>query len=676
MDLLTIVKIALFVPFLLVLTIFAIVYLIAGHKKDLGRSIVSLLATAVSVCLGLLLAKLLSFLLSGPIYSAFTSAMGGAGESFGTFGEGFLKGIIEIVLSFVLFVLFFIIALAVLKTVGKKINWGKLEKLNTGKKGTRIAGMAVRAIDAVLVSVMLLLPLYGTIAMVAPPAATLVKMTERTESPAQDVMQAEDDGVYVPVQFAAVSYASATPGAESDEPNASEVLDVLANHPVLVPYKYGPGAWVYTELSTFSMNGKQVDIATAAESLEGLLNRFENFVRAVESEDEAKVISATDELVEFARKKVINQRWSYDMIMAFVGEVDGIIKQYSPMLEDEDELKFYNTLRPLFDMSFEEYTHNAEGILDFAAWGLDKYDELLKIATSGEVNNFTDADALIFMSELMDEVYDQIGTLINYSDQAVGLKRIILLTYAEMRLFDTVPSSTTAAQFIDRYYGDGYVDEKDRRAEALAFITLMDASSPLDVAAAFACNPMFGADAVIETFGNNLYIHGLSIGSQLNTNDRAEEAFNTLNGMLRAYKGNSMIQFSRFSDQAERYLIDEIGLEYGYYGDGGFSHGSGADVQAVHVMMGEDGKMYVIPSDIYYEIVSRGELTEETIKEFGLQSIDMNITEDGEGSISYGDVEINIDGDFSYSDIEGGISYGDIEIGSRTENGYFVTVKP
>ena len=639
MDLLTIIKLALFVPFLLMLTIFAIVYLIAGYKKDLGRSIISLLATVLATGISLLFAKLIGMLVSGPIYSVISSAMGDAGASVGALGDGFIKGVVEIVLSFVLFVVFFIINLAVLKSVGKKINWGKLENLNTGKSGTRFAGLLLRAVDAVLVSVMLLLPLYGTIAMVAPPAAAILRISKST-SAGETVMQAKED-ITPSVQLAAVGYAAAMPGGVSDEPDASEILDVLANHPVLVPYKYGPGAWVYTELTTFSMNGKQVDIATAAESLEGLLDRFETFRVAIESDDEARILSATEGLIDFARKKVVNQRWSYDMVMALVGEADKMIEQYSDeLMLDEEFDRMYAALRPLFDMTFEEYTHNAEGLLDFAAWVLDKYNDIMKLQNLGNLENMSEMEAISLITGLVDEGFERMGSLLNHSKQAVGLKRFILQMLAEERLFDTVPSRISATAFIDKYYGDGFVDEKDRKIEAAAFIAFLDAKRPLDVAAAFARHPLFGADAVIDTFGNDLYIYGLSDGlsQSLKESDKAEQAYEALNEMLRGCEGFSLIQqFTSFDDAARFYLTEELGLEYGY---GGGSFGAG-DVVKLSIKQGYDGKWYLIPEEYDDELAGYDILDEKTIKKYGLEPLNVvESTEGGGGSFSYSSSDI------------------------------------
>lgn len=552
MDLLTVIKLALFVPFFLVLAIFAAVYLTAGYKKDLGRSIVSLLATALATGLSLLLAKLISSALSGTVFAALTSVTDGLDVN--SLGAGFVKGALEIVLSFVLFVLFFIITLAVLKSVGKKIKWGALEKLNTGKKGTRLAGMALRGIDAVLVSVMLLLPIYGTIATVAPPAAALLGISARANGTDVTMQISEEPAEPIRVQFAAVSVRPAAALAGMGEADAVEIMNTLADHPVLVPYKYGPGSWVYSELSSFSMNGKQVDIATAAESLEGLLDRFEKCTAAIESENMDATAKATQELIDYARKKVINQRWSYDMVMAFVGEIDTLLDKYADELSEEEELlQLYDMARPLLDMSFEDYTNNAEGILDITSWLIDIYGKV------GNGKEFTEAEE----DELEIELFGHLGRLLNQSKQAVGLKRIILQMYAQEQLFDGMPNSVKlASSFIAEYFGDGYADENERSKEACAILRLLEADDGVDVAEAFARNPLFGAEAVLKYTDENLYIHGLWYGDELAENEKAEEVFSALDEMLKKYENASLTQPLCFKDEVERYLAAEVGIDH------------------------------------------------------------------------------------------------------------------
>ena len=135
---------------------------------------------------------------------------------------------------------------------------GKLEKLSKGETDTRVAGMCIRGVDALIVTVMLLLPLYGTVAMAAPPAATVVRLANSATLGAQSMELSEEQyneyGDYN-------EYPVEQTYDEMDE--LVTVLEDVASSPILIPYKYGPGAWVYSGLSSFHMNGRSVDISSA-----------------------------------------------------------------------------------------------------------------------------------------------------------------------------------------------------------------------------------------------------------------------------------------------------------------------------------------------------------------------------------------------------------------------------
>lgn len=386
MDMVNVVRIALFIPFVLMLTIFAIVYLISGYKKDLGRSLVSLGATVAATLLSLLLAKGISRLVAPLLAKAVPADLFSEMDGLGLFADNLVQGVIEVVLSFLLFGLFFIVGLAVLKSVGKRIPWGKLDNLNTGKVGTRLAGLGLRALDAVLVTVMLLLPLYGTIAVVAPPAAAVVRISADT----------------APMQRGNV-----TPDTAEDETLA--ILEMMAEHPALLPYKYGPGQWVYSGLSVFAMNGKSVDIAAVAQSLEGLLERVQAVQTAIETEDEQRLFPAMEELIDYTRHKVVNQRWSYHMLMAMLAEMDA---QAETAIEDEELATLYQQLRPLMDMSYSEYKHNAELLLDLTA----DYIRQMERFQQGEELTPQDLQALA----------DRAKALFEESEQLRGLQDLLL----------------------------------------------------------------------------------------------------------------------------------------------------------------------------------------------------------------------------------------------------------
>lgn len=566
MDILAIVQYGMFVPFVFVLLLFGIIYLMNGYKKDLGNSLISLVATILTTVVSLLLAKGVGLLVSKPLLAllpAEVSEVLAELGPFSSFGESFIKGGIEVVVSFLLFGFFFLVCLAIFKTVGKKISWEKLENLNSGETGTRLAGLGIRGIDAVLVTIMLLLPLYGTIAMVAPPVATIIEMSESFAAPQARSVSYEE-------------YEEPEYEANGEEVEIIDLVEIVANHPVLAPYKYGPGDWVYSGLSSFSMNGKTVDIASAADSLEGLLDRVQVCLDAFEAQDADALVVALQDAISYTRDEVIHQRWSYNMVMAFVGEMDGIVAEFAGEFQEEAEmLEFYEQAKPLLNMTFEEYTYNAEGILDFAEWALNTYGKYINTPPTDEE----------FEPMAMD-LYAHIGDLLNYSEQAVGLKRIILQMYAET-MFEVLPDANnpeyadyyaarkdlpnSGAAFINKYFGDGIVPQENRVAETIAFISLINCQNPLDIAEAFTRHPSFGADAVLYAMDEYLYINSYpSLGKQLAESSKAEKTYKKFDNMLKECEEQDLNDGQYFSDRVYSYLAYELGFEdYDLYQVGG-----------------------------------------------------------------------------------------------------------
>ena len=564
MDILTVIQIALFLPFLFFLLIFSIIYLINGYKKDFGKSLISLAATIIAICISLLLAKGLGWALSGLVVSILPAEVTNMLAEFGTLGTNLAKGAIQVALSFLLFDLFFVISLAVLKSVGKKkINWDKLEKLNTGKTGTRLAGMGIRALDAVLVTIMLLIPLYGTIAMVAPPVATVAQLFSNP-SP----MQIQENSRVAP------QVNDITPEKNTEEDaEFVDFIDSIANHPVLAPYKFGPGSWVYSSLSSFAMNENTVDIATASKSLTKILDMAQTYIIAIQEQDYETATETMQELIDYSRKEVIDERWSYELVMAIITEIDAMITEHADELAEEEFLEMYNQVKPLFNMTFEEYTHNAEGILDFASWALETYSKNINADLSDEQ-----------LKKLTDELLSRLGDLLNHSEQAIGLKRIVLQIYAE-EMFECLPDindpqnadyyaarkgiPNTGVEFINKHFGNGLVAKENRAAEASAFLALMSYNNTIDIAEIFTRHPLFSADAVLEAMDENLYIKNIDIVlvMQLEESGKADETYEYFDNLLKKCEQADVYDVLSFRNDIYSYLYIDLGLENYYFDD-------------------------------------------------------------------------------------------------------------
>ncbi|MBQ4323029.1 MAG: CvpA family protein, partial [Clostridia bacterium] len=195
----------LFAPFLLVVLITGLIFCIKGYKQGLWRALISLGITVVATVLSLLLSRLLAGILSGPILGMIPEIDLGDMAAFNDFAQSFVQGLVQEVLAILLFGIILFICLVVLKIVGNHV---KRDFLKTESKGMKWGGFGIRVLDTVVVTILLLLPLYGTLATYVTPAAKVSEMAW---------------------------------GADS---TAVKLLSQVANNPIVSLYKAGPAAWV------------------------------------------------------------------------------------------------------------------------------------------------------------------------------------------------------------------------------------------------------------------------------------------------------------------------------------------------------------------------------------------------------------------------------------------------
>ncbi len=368
------ISIGLYVPFALLLTIFGIVYLIAGYKKGAGCSLLSLAATVVAVLISLALTKGLAVLLASPVTALLPKDLVSQVPSI---AQGFIRGGVEILLSYVLFWMLFIVALVVLKNLAKRPSLeAKLQKCNANTGVSRAVGALIRGADALLVVLMLLLPLYGGIATTIPTAKALVQLMAMTN---------ED--------------------ATTEE--TMDILKAMADHPVVALYRYGPGGWVNGCLTSFTINGNTTNVAAAAEGVTGLLERTGTLKEAVNNKDKQAALDASKDLVDYARDNVVNERWFYSLVMT---TADDLQKQVESQVDGADR---YAAVGDLLDMPMEDFQANADIVLDFTSDYLDIY---------SNCDDLSDLNS----AEVKDDLEDLYTDLQEQNPQAQGIADIVL----------------------------------------------------------------------------------------------------------------------------------------------------------------------------------------------------------------------------------------------------------
>ena len=425
----SILKAVLWIPFGIVLLIVTAIFLTSGYKRGLWRALLSLGATAVSTVLSLLLAGWIAPVISGAVVSALPPL--GAEEL--PLSEELLldliRGAVGAVLALILFSLFLFIISIIIKSV---CNHAAGDKLTVHSKGLKWAGLAVRLVDAAVFSLLLVLPLYGTLAAYAPTAQVLVRF------------QAEEN-------------------AETEA-----YFETVVSHPVVKASRSGPVAWVYAELSSVEIGGTELDVAAMASSAEGLISRVEALANAPEEE----LIPQAQETITYVRENVIGQDWCYDLTMQLLEQAAWNLQSSVP----EEDRELMDELLDICDMSREQFRENADELLGFAQFMLEN--RIVELDAEALAGNET------FLQEL--------GELINSTEQAVALKNLLIMAAVREELY--FGDTEQANRFANQYLRNTPTQQSLRTQEARALLLIFTASDPWELAQALGSHPAIGAE--------------------------------------------------------------------------------------------------------------------------------------------------------------------------------------
>jgi len=183
---LSLIPLLLWIPFILLLLITGLIFCIRGYKNGVIRSAFALGATVFSLILCIALSVLLSWPLSKlfiPLVSPLVEQMVPAGESLYGLVQGLVGTVLSVLIALFLFPLLFLIAAIVLRIVALKTS---RDKFAPPQKSARWGGAAVGLVEALVFSLALLLPLYGSVGAYLP---TVRELTGETEAEAAALLE-------------------------------------------------------------------------------------------------------------------------------------------------------------------------------------------------------------------------------------------------------------------------------------------------------------------------------------------------------------------------------------------------------------------------------------------------------------------------------------------------------
>ena len=439
-----------------------------------------------------------------------------------SFAVTMIQGTVKVALAFVFFVILLFIALIVLKLVGNRIKWEKLDMKDPDDKKMKLAGLAVRAIDTLLVTFMLLLPFYGSLAVLMP---SVYVSSGTVSAPVDDNMIVASTAVY------------------SEGDSMQDIVDAINHHPLVSAYRIGPTDWVMRSLSDMGGDLENVNAIEAADTisrLTGLLTAASN----VDGDERYEILL---QICDILKDDVIGKDWCYSLVIAAKSDFEKMVDEAAKNDPDAAEIRTY---LDMLDMSREEFDANATAIVDFISYAID--------------NNFDKFYETSDYTALSEDFYKELGSLINCSKQAISLKKLFYINAAEELYYDKISDMITdsydsdederralATAFVDTYFKDGKVNKKDYAREGEAFMLAIFSRSYSDSVDAFVRHPLFGAESMKEHINSSVAIDNYDINNSMYHHINPD--FLTNNEKINTYLHNGMDSFEKISITDARY---------------------------------------------------------------------------------------------------------------------------
>ena len=433
-----ILQIALWVPFALVVSISGAIFMVTGFKRGLWRALIGLGATVVSSLLSLLFARLLSGVVAQGLVPMVLKLVQQLLDVSAIPQQvmPLVQGAVQVVLALAFYVTIFFSLTIILRAIGGSVCGEKLRPKATWQK---VLGMFTGAFCALVYTLLLLLPLYGTMGAYVPAAQALVKLAEQEE-----------------------------------QSQTQKALQTITDHPVVQMSGSGPAKLLYEQLSQMELTEGSVNVAQMAQAMTDSLDAVQGFMEAESVEDR---LEKAEELIDVLRFQVVQQPWFHTMSQEVITQARAALPQ-----QDSPEKQILVELLDIVDCPQEDFAKNCSAILDFMAYVLDQ--DIMAIAEAEDEQALYDTGIIA-----------KAGALANVTDEAVQVKRV-LLRMSVAALLDKDLEKADA--FLDRYQVGAITDPQAQEQEAEAILAMMGVAGGDENAMLVMRHPQLGEPAIRE----------------------------------------------------------------------------------------------------------------------------------------------------------------------------------
>jgi len=329
----------LWIPFLLVFLSIGIPFCLKGFKKGIFHALVSTGATVVAAMISFFAAKLLAPMAINAIRSFLPEISVGENPLL----ESLLPSLIESAVTGFLALILFSVILLILVPVGK-ILFALIPVPKKKDLISRLLGMGLRLADGIVVTILLLLPIYGTLAAYGPTIEMVLDLTEQT------AMQSERPAV---VALAAGEKAP-------EELTIRDFVRCAVNHPVVAISRSAPVSAIYNELSTTSTTDGETSVPEMIQSITKTANTLQAFTSGDFSPEDLQALMELQD-------DVINSDWFYAVISSVAEEITSSLPELG-----EDAPVYLLAMEDLLNRPKDEFQQCCSGILDWFACASEK----------------------------------------------------------------------------------------------------------------------------------------------------------------------------------------------------------------------------------------------------------------------------------------------------------------
>lgn len=433
------INLSLWIPFLVLVLILGIIFCIGGYKKGIWHALISLGATVLSAGLSVLLAGWIAPLLNKMFSSGIAVLTSSVTESLdnaalaqmaGTMIGGLVGSVIALMLFAVLFAVFTI----VLKLLFRLI---RHEALNVEKTPLKIAGLGIRALDAVLFSFVILIPLYGTINVYAPVAGKVLKGEEYSE--------------------------------------INECVTSAEEHLLVVAADFAPFSLMYRELASVDLGSGKVDLVAVADQAGTALD----YVGTLQDKPLTELGKEDLGMIEYMRDEMVDS----ELFDAMAGQMVDQIKEQPGMGELVDSL----------GLTEENLGENVSAFLDLAHFAVEN--EMSEVLSGGQLD--LNQAATAGLQNELGKMVNSTAQMVNLREYVIneGVNSLFggeSEKNAELlsELLKNVNSAPLTGQ-----------EDIAKEGEAILLMVSASESENLgmaDVVEALARHPMIGTEAVVE----------------------------------------------------------------------------------------------------------------------------------------------------------------------------------